>query len=205
MKAIILSLCFFAVGVGMLWSGIDDLRMANRAWSWPTTEGSITFSECKHYWVMSESSSYFTHVNYTYSVEGRSYKGDRVAFGYNGSWWRKPNQNIADRLSSAKTVLVRYDPDKPSTAVLSYGLNGSTVMTLFAGSWILLVTAVCVLHTRRPRSRTSTLSLSYGPKRFTIITQGVGGIVLLGGIGLVIACVGALLIDWGILSTLATT
>jgi hypothetical protein len=204
MKAIIISLCFFAVGVGILCSGINNLMMANQAKSWPTTEGAIKSSKCVYYYVMSESSSYFTHVNYSYTVAGKSYKGDRIAFGYTGSWWRRPNQKIADRLSSAKTVLVRYDPDKPSTAVLSYGLNGSTAMTLFAGSWIMLVTAVIALHALRSQSKTGMLSLSCGPNRFKIIIQGVAGIVLLVVTGLVIVWIGGLLSDCGILSTLVT-
>jgi len=205
MKAIIISLCFFAVGVGILYSGINNLMMANQAKLWPTTEGTIKSSKCVYYYVMSESSSYFTHVNYSYTVAEKNYEGDRIAFGYTGSWWRRPNQKIADRLSSAKAVLVRYDPDKPSMAVLSYGLNGSTAMTLFAGSWIMLVTAVIVLHAFRSQNKAGMLSLSCGQNRFKIIIQGVGGIVLLVVIGLVIVWIGGLLSDCGILRTLVTT
>jgi hypothetical protein len=205
MKAIIISLCFFAVGVGILCSGINNLMLANYAKSWPTAEGTIKSSKCVYYYVMSEGSSYFTHVNYSYTVAGKSYKGERIAFGYKGSWWRRPDQKIADCLSSAKTVLVQYDPDKPSTAVLSYGLNGSTAMTLFSGSWIMLVTAVIVLHAHRSQRKTGMLSLSWGPKRFKIIIQGVAGIVLLVVTGLVIEWIGGLLSDCGILSTLVTT
>jgi hypothetical protein len=205
MKGIIISLCFFAVGVGMLCSGINNLMMANQAKSWPTSEGTIKSSKCVYYYLVDEGSSYFTYVNYSYTVAGKSYEGDRIAFGYTGSWWRRPNQKIADRLSSAKTVLVRYDPDKPSTAALSYGLNGSTAMTLFAGGWIMLVTAVIALRALRSQSKTGMISLSCGPKHFRIIIQGVGGIVLLVVTGLLIVWIGGLLSDCGILSTLVTT
>lgn len=209
MKAIIISLCLFAVGVVVLWFGIDNLMMANLAKSWPTTEGTIKSSKCVYYYdldtILNLNSSYFTHVDYSYSVAGKSYKGDRIAFGYNGSWWRRPNQKIADKLSSARTVLVRYDPDKPSTAVLSYGLNGSTAVKLFAGSWIMLATAVIFLHTRRSQTRTGMLSMSWGSGRFRIIIQGVGGIVLLVVIGLVIVWLGGLFSDCSILGRLVTT
>ncbi len=205
MKAIIISLCFCAVGVGILCSGINNLMMANQAKTWPTTEGTIKSSTCAYYYVMSESSSYFTHVTYSYTVAGKSYQGDRIAFGYSGSWWRSPNQKIADRLSSATTVLVRYDPDKPSMAVLSCGLNGSTVRTLFTGSWLLLMTAVVLLHVFRSRSKTGMLSLSWGLNGFRFIIQGVGGIVMLFVTGLAIASLLGLMIDFGILSTLVTS
>ena len=205
MKAIIISVCFCAVGVGILCSGINNLMMANRAKTWPTTEGAIKSTKCAYYYVMSESSSYFTHVNYSYNVAGKSYQGDRIAFGYSGSWWRKPNQKIADRLSSATTVLVRYNPDKPSMAVLSCGLNGSMIMTLFKGSWLLLMTAVIVRHALRSQSKTGMLSLSWGLNGFRFLIQGVGGIVILFVTGLVIASLLGLMIDYGILSTLVTT
>ncbi len=205
MKAIIISLCFFAVGVGILTSGISNLMMANKAKSWPTTEGTIKSSKCVYYYVMSESSTYLTHVKYSYTVAGKSYEGYRIAFSYRGSWWRGPNQKIADRLSSARTVLVRYDPDKPSMAVLSCGLNASTAMTLFSGSWLLLISAAIGFRVRRPQSKSGMLALSLGPNRFRIIIQGVAGIVLFALAGLVIVWIGGLLSDCGILSTLVTT
>ena len=206
MKGVIAGICFFALGVGILCSGINNLMMANQAKTWPTTGGMIKSSKCVYYYVISESSSYFTHVNYSYTVAGKSYQGDRIACGYSGSWWRSPNQKIADRLSSAKTVLVRYDPDKPSMAVLSCGLNGSTVMTLFSGSWLLLMTAVVLLHVFRSRSNTGgMLALSWSLNGFRTIIQGVGGIVLLVVTGLAIASLLGLMIDFGILSTLVTS
>ena len=204
MKAITISFCFFAVGVGILSSGISNLMLASKAKSWPTTEGTIKSSKCVYYHVMSESSTYLTHVNYSYSVAGQSYEGDRIAFGYRGSWWQGPNQKIADRLSSARTVLVRYDPDRPSVAVLSCGLNASTAMTLFGGSWLLLMSTAIGFRVRRPQSNTGMLALSFGPNLFRIIIQGFGGIVLLAVTGLVIFWIGGLLSDCGILSTLVT-
>lgn len=205
LKAFIVGVCLFAVGVGILFSGINNLTLARRAASWPTVVGTIVSSECVYYYIMSEGSSYFTHVKYGYAIAGTSYEGHRLAFGYKGSWWRRPNQKIADKLSSARKVLVRYDPDKPAMAVLSSGLNGSTAVTLFAGSWTLLVTAAIVLHYARPRRRGVSLSLTCGPNRFSFMTQGVGGIVLLAVLGLAIAWIGGLLSDWGVLSTLVTT
>ena len=172
--------------------------MANRAKSWATTEGTIISSKCVDYSDLDNGSSYFTHVNYCYTVAGKSYQGDRIAFGYSGSWWRRPNQKIADMLSSAKTVLVRYDPDKPSMAVLSYGLDGSSVRTLFIGTWLLLVAAVVLLRAVRSRGTTGKIILFWGPSGPKIIPQGVGSIVLLVVTGVVIGSFLNLMIDCGI-------
>jgi hypothetical protein len=204
-KGIIIGICFFAVGVGILCSGINNLIMANQAKTWPSAEGMIKSSKCVYYYVMNESSSYFTHVNYSYAVAGKSYQGDRIAFGYSGSWWRRPNQQIADRLSSAETVMVRYDPDKPSMAVLSCGLNGSTIMKLFTGGWLMLMTVVVLLHVFRSGSNTGMLALSWGLNSFRIIIREVGGIVVLFVTGLAIAWLMGSMVDFGILSTLITS
>jgi Protein of unknown function (DUF3592) len=207
MKRIIIGFCLFAVGGWILITGIISLMMDCRARSWPIAEGALQSSKCVRYYDMESGIfgwSYFTYVNYSYAVAGKSYKGDRIAFGYSGSWWRRPNQKIADRLSPARTVLVRYDPDKPSTAVLSYGLNGSNVRTLFIGSWIILMTAVGLLHVYRSRNNVSFLVASWHFKRFNVVMHGIGGIVLLVVAGLVIFWLLGLVIDWGILSTIET-
>jgi hypothetical protein len=204
MKTAIFGLCLFVVGVAILTSGIRSLLMDNHAMSWATTEGTIISSKCVDYSDWDNGLSYFAHVKYRYTVAGKSYQGDRIAFGYSGSWWQRPNQKIADRLSSAKTVLVRYDPDKPSMAVLAYGLNGSTVRTLFIGIWLLLLTALVLLHAVRSRGTSGVLTLSWGLKGFKVLTQGVGGIVLLVVTGLVMGSLLSFMVDVGILSTMVT-
>lgn len=178
--------------------------MDNQASSWATIEGAIISSRCVDYSDLDNGSRFITHVDYHYSVAGKSYNGERIAFGYSGSWWRRPNQKIADRLSSAKTVLVRYDPDKPSMAVLSTGLNGSIVLTLFIGVWLLLMTAVSMLHAVRSPGATDMLRLSWNHRSFKIMTQGFGGIGLIAVVGLIIGSLLSLKIDCGILSNLVT-
>jgi len=205
MKAVLFGVCLLAVAVVLLASGIRSLLMGNRAVSWATTTGAIISSKCVDYSSLDTGLSYFAHVKYRYTVAGESYQGDRIAFGYSGGWWRRPNQRIADRLSSATTVLVRYDPDKPSMAVLSCGLNGSTIRTLFAGIWLLLMAVVVLLHAVRPRGASGVLALSWGLNGFRILTQGVGGVVFLGVTGLVIGSLLSFMIDYGILSTMVTS
>jgi hypothetical protein len=208
MKTIIVSLCFFAVGLVIIYNGIDSLMMANQAKSWPTTEGTIKSSSCEYYFdwsFLNDGSFYFTHVNYSYTVAGTSYKGDRIAFGYTGSGWQGPNQRIADKLSSSKTVLVRYDPGKPSMAVLSCGLHGSIIRTLLVGTWIILVTAAVFRHIRRFRSTSGSISASWGSRPFKINIEGIGGIVLLVVVGVAVIALLGFFCDWGILSTIMTT
>ncbi len=136
---------FFAAGFGMLGYGLYSLRASTLAKNWPTVEGRVLscgLTESSG----SDSTSYRVQVTYSYTVDDRSFQGDRIAFGYGGSSGRAAHQEIADRLSSAKTVLVRYDPADAARSVLSYGLNRSTLFILIFGvTWLAFVTGFAVL------------------------------------------------------------
>ena len=149
---------FFAVGFGVLGYGIRSLLLSNQARTWPTTDGTI--ESCKVVESSdSDGSTYRAEVAYFYTVSGHRHRGDRIAFGYSGSSGRSSHQEIADRLSSAKTVLVRYDPANPSRAVLSYGVNRSTVFLLvFGATWLLFVTGFTALWLTSSLSDTGILS-----------------------------------------------
>jgi hypothetical protein len=150
---------FFVVGFGVLGHGIRSLLMSNQARTWPTTEGSIESCKITESSDSEGGSTYRAEVTYSYTVRGRNHLGDRIAFGYSGSSGRTAHQEIADRLSSAKTVRVRYDPADPSRAVLSYGLNRSTIFLLVFGStWLLFVTGFTVLWMTSSLSDTGILN-----------------------------------------------
>lgn len=205
MKTVLISLCFVAVGIGMVYSGIHNLVLASRAASWPTVEGKIHSSRCVHYYGWDEGSSYLTHVQYGYVVGGQTYRGDRIAFGYWGSCWRSPNQKIADRLPAGATVQVRYDPEKPAMVVLSCGLNGSMVMTMAIGVWIIVTTALIARRVLRPSGESGTMAWSWGRSpRFQIVLHGIGGIVLAIVVGVIVMWLLGLTVDCGILRTLVT-
>lgn len=201
MKAVAIGLLSAVVGLGFLASGLRSLTKSIAARSWPTTTGAIQSSVCQSYVDMDTvlfRRSYFAQVVYTYAVADGRYQGDRIAFGYSGSWWRWPNQKLADRLSSAGPVQVRHDPKTPSTAVLSHGLNGSIVLTLFTGSWILLVTFLAMRYASGTRDRSGFVAVSWGRTRLKTTISGMGGIVLLAVAGAMIASLLGLVVDLGI-------
>ena len=149
---------FYAVGFGVLGYGIRSLILSNTAKTWPTTEGDVescTITESSD----SDGTTYKVDVQYSYTVAGTRYAGDRIAFGYAGSSGRTAHQEIADRLSGAKTVHVRYDPANPSRAVLSFGLNRSTIfMLVFGATWLLFVTGFTALWMTSSLSDTGILN-----------------------------------------------
>ena len=150
---------FFAVGFGILGYALYTLRASKVAGTWPTTQGKVLRCEIKEGSDSDGGRTYETKVEYSYTVAGSNYKGTRIAFGYSGSSGRKAHQEIADRLTGVKTVTVRYDPGDASKAVLSYGINRSTVvMLIFGATWTLFVTGFTVLWIMMSRSDTGVLS-----------------------------------------------
>ena len=136
---------FFAIGFLILGIGLYSLRMSYLAKNWPTTEGKILQCEVKAD-TDSNRTTFEAIVKYDYVVGGTRYEGDRIAFGYSGSSLRSAHQEIADRLTGVKTVLVRYDPKDASRSVLTYGLNRSTIILLvFGTTWTVFVAGLTLL------------------------------------------------------------
>jgi hypothetical protein len=142
--AVFMSL-FFAVGFGLLGYSLYNGRLAAMAKRWPTVEGQITKCELKAS-TDSDGTTYTANVSYSYAVDGTLYIGDQIAFGYAGDSGRDAHQEIVNRLSGARSVVVRYDPADPSRSVLSCGLNRSTLrLVIFSVMWLLFVTGFTIL------------------------------------------------------------
>jgi hypothetical protein len=136
---------FFAVGFGMIGHATVTMRASKIAGSWPTTEGSLTRSFVNEIYG-SDITTYEARVEYSYSVDGVRYSGDRIAFGYTPSSERKVHQEIADRVIGAKKIVVRYDPGDASRAVLAYGINQSSIlMLIFGATWTLFIAGITIL------------------------------------------------------------
>lgn len=149
---------FFAIGFGIFGYGLYNLNKSNQAKTWPTTHGKI--ESCK---VTSSSdsdgTSYRVDILYHYFVAGTAYSGQRLAFGYTASNSRKVHQEIADRLTGTKTVLVRYNPTEPTQAVLCYGLNQSTLFFLiFGATWLSFMIGFSALWLGSSASDTAILN-----------------------------------------------
>lgn len=123
---------FLLVGLVMLGAAGRSWWKSNQVEAWPVVDGEVIerdFSVDSD----SEGTSYRAVVRYRYTVAGRSYESDRIAFGYVGSSGRDSHQAIHDALSRSDRVGVRYNPADPAEAALAYGLNKSMVMLMVFG------------------------------------------------------------------------
>ena len=124
--AIFFGLCSLWI-VFMIW---DNRRQVARARRWPTAEGVVVSSRAEAYRVSGGSPSrgarvklYEPVVEYAYEVNGRDYHGTQVSFGARVS---TQSQNAAEeraaRYPRDAKVVVHYDPEHPTVAVLETGV-----------------------------------------------------------------------------------
>ena len=94
----------------LLWSRVQQQR------SWIPVTGTITNSG-----VALTTGDYVPIVTYEYSVNGRTYQGERIAslrITYN---WRGPSRRMAARYPKGQAVTVYVDPEYPISSVLEPG------------------------------------------------------------------------------------
>jgi len=126
---------FLAIGLGILGYGLHSLNMSKQAQHWPTVPGTITSSDfdISH---SDDSTSYRTKVSYIYNAMGRELTGEKIAFGYSGSSAESFHRDIYGELKVNTNVAVRYNPEDPEQAVLSYGVNQSIkFLMIFGAVW----------------------------------------------------------------------
>lgn len=112
--AILLIVCLFS---------LRTMWRSNRAATWPSARGVIESCKLEETHDTQRNSFYTAKVCYSYSVQDRRYTSTRLAIGYIGSGDRETQNAIVKRLKQAVAVEVRYDPEDPSSAVLSYGTH----------------------------------------------------------------------------------
>jgi hypothetical protein len=129
-------LVFYGAGIAMLGYCLWAAWRSSQAASWPTVPGLLTRVELQER-QDDEGTTYEVKVAYTYSVAGKAYAGNRLAFGYGGSSGCESHRQILDRLKAAETVDVRYNPANPAMSTLSYGWHRSLRFGMaFAFTWI---------------------------------------------------------------------
>jgi hypothetical protein len=113
--SITMGLAFLLIGFWLL-SNQENVKadgIASR--NWPSTKGVVSeifFRERD-----------LPTINYTYSVKGVEYTGDRITFGSNNDW--SSSGDVGDN------VAVYYDEDDPKTCILMTGFLGKSHETMW--------------------------------------------------------------------------
>lgn len=129
-------LLFIGFGVAFLGYGVYQLDQASRSTQWPTVRGQIL--ECKLRSHTSDRKETWTcYVKYVYEVDGQTYQGDRIAYGYGGSNNKRMHSSLHKKLSRSPYVRIYFDPQNPGESTLANGIYRTAYMpVLFGASWL---------------------------------------------------------------------
>ena len=137
---------FLAIGFGLLGYSLWMIKRSSEVALWPNTPGKLVHCELTQRTASKGGTVYEVVVNYQYNVAGQDYTSTRLAFGYNSSTGREGHSGVYEKLSRAREIEVRYDPNDPSSAVLSYGTHRSIqFMLAFAITWLVFIAGFCVI------------------------------------------------------------
>jgi hypothetical protein len=138
-------LVFGGVGVYALYQANRGRKEADESQGWASTIGTIVESrlgQSTNYSGDAPTVSYSPVVEYTYSVLGQAYTGERITFGMTEASSRSARaKEVLNRYPAGEQVTVHYDPNNPSEAVLERRAGGG------AAGWIIgiifLVAGLC--------------------------------------------------------------
>ena len=138
---------FLVVGAVFTGFGIHGLALGFASRSWPSTEGQITQSKVERRTsgigepIRLSSPAYFAVVTYEFTVDGATYKADRVASADIGGG-EAHARRIAERYPKGSSVRVYYKPENPSKCLLEPGFQGQAFIFPSIGLFVLLLGGV---------------------------------------------------------------
>lgn len=121
--------------------------------TWPTVEGRVISStvQTKH-GTGGDTTRYYPVVEYEYSVEGKSFRGNRITFGTQ-TMDHTSAAGIAKRYSVGRSVEVFYAPEDAADCVLEPGTSGVSWLGIGVGIVFVAVAGrMLVTRLRRPHS-----------------------------------------------------
>jgi len=148
------ALCVY-LGVLAIYRGIQSL-------TWPTTQGRIEKASVVNTGSNNGYASSKIAVTYTFTVDGKQYKGDRIAFSY-ATMSSCQAVNSLCQYPKGKVVSVSYEPDDPSLCVLTPGVQQDVWQQTAMGAIFFITGALLavVLPIVMPRSNAGPVSVAW--------------------------------------------
>lgn len=139
-KSLVIGVIFIGAGFLISFLSQDAVEMGEASKSWPQVQGSITRSEVVSSRGTDGKTMYSADVEYVFQVDGREYQSDKVeaTTGVISSSSSSDADEIVSRYPAGQSVAVFYDPNQPSSAVLTPGVAHSTTWTIWAGRLFIL-------------------------------------------------------------------
>jgi hypothetical protein len=135
-------------GLMALIFGIMEISLALESNEWEDTSGKIVSARLARYPTESAIALTSPIVLYQYRPDNRILRSDIVAFGQGGSFNPDYAREIVRRYPAGQHVLVHYDPERPTLAVLEPGLSPQ-VFSLPGMGLLFLALAAGLVYCRR--------------------------------------------------------
>ena len=101
--------------------------------SWPHTTGVVRSSRTERSSPTDTKSSVHLRVEYTYEVNGRAYKGNRVQFAMFGTHSGTKARKLRSRYPKGARIQVFYNPRKPQMSVIEPGFRWTILLQIAFG------------------------------------------------------------------------
>ena len=151
---LVAALVGFALVLGGV--GMHRYNVGKESVSWPTTKGVITSSRAQPTTTENNRREFRLSVSYTYSVEGKSYTGNRITASDMYEKTKSAAENRLKRYPTGGEVSVYYDSANPGTSVLESGLQKNVYMLLGAAVVCLFLAGLITVSVlRKPQQATS--------------------------------------------------
>ena len=157
-KSLLLGLGMLVFGAALAFGGGRSIYRAYASQRWPTAEAKVVRSSVDRLRAK-RSVSFMPHVGYEYSVGGKPYSSETLAFGAGISAGDMEDANAyVHHYPVGAAVQIHYSPDDASVACLDCGKVGIADYIVAAGGAVLLVLAILGLietfrSERRARNR----------------------------------------------------
>jgi len=126
------------IGIMTIGRGIYGILKSKKISEWPTTEGTMNTCTLKEELNSEGNTKRELIVDYSYSVSGNSFTGNRIGYECtDGAYW-KESLAFYKKLSGARTVTVRYNPSNPKESVLAFGISRFSLFLLVLGIIVFL-------------------------------------------------------------------
>lgn len=137
---------------------VRERNWAEASLGWPTAPGQIRRADLRETEIHTGRSAiraYQALIQYEYQVDGRTYRADRLHFGYQPSPAAQVAHQWLERYPLERAVQIAYDPQQPERATLEPGSIGKTELAVFKAQrvyqflsglwWVVLIAGAGVI------------------------------------------------------------
>ena len=130
MKNIYMGIIAAGVSACLIVYGVNMLIKEKASRSWPVCQGTVISSDIEQESKIDSSKkktvNYRACVVYSYSVNGKTFISNRIAFETYSTSQKRKALTIVNRYPAGEIITVYYDPANPNSAILEKG-TGNTV------------------------------------------------------------------------------